>query len=446
MTPKPRSPKLPSERAQSSGTWYRYYAGFSADFVRDILDQLRLGADQLLADPWNGSGTTTAVANELGLPAWGGDINPAMVVIAKARLLGRRVRPSELSLGEAVVDSVGRRLSLCSDTDPLRVWFRPEAATYIRELEHSAASLLDPDCSADHPTLTRVSGLSPLAAFFYLALFRTVRGLLPRFKCSNPTWVRQPVDERGKLCPTRETVAQLFRHHVKRMMDIDVSLGQAANGAGFRATQHLRPAQSPPDAINRLDLEHAPKLAVAHSTALPLLSRSVGAVISSPPYCTRIDYAVATSPELAVLGLTAPELRQLREAMIGSSTVRDDAPLADPRWGPTCSTFLKAVGQHPSKASPTYYRRNHLQYFDGLFRSLCELDRVLTPGAPCVLVVQDSHYKEVHNDLPTIVGEMGQALGWSVMERHDYPSTRHLGRVHRDTRATESALVLKTAS
>jgi len=144
--------------------------------------------------------------------------------------------------------------------------------------------------------------------------------------------------------------------------------------------------------------------------------------------------------------LAAPKLRELREAMIGSSTVRNDAPLVDPRWGPTCSTFLKAVAQHPSKASSTYYLRNHLQYFDGLFRSLRELDRVLASGGPCVLVLQDSHYKEIRNDLPTIVSEMGQTLGWSVTHKHHYESTRHLGRVHRKVAATETALILRTAS
>jgi len=39
--------------------------------------------------------------------------------IAKARLLGRRVHPSELSLAAAVVDAAEPRLPPCSDKDPL---------------------------------------------------------------------------------------------------------------------------------------------------------------------------------------------------------------------------------------------------------------------------------------------------------------------------------------
>src|SRR5438128_2141314 len=83
---RPRSPKLHPVRTKPPA--YRYYAGFSPDFVRDVIVGLSLGPTDLLVDPWNGSGTTTTIAEELGIPSWGGDVNPAMIVIAKARLLG----------------------------------------------------------------------------------------------------------------------------------------------------------------------------------------------------------------------------------------------------------------------------------------------------------------------------------------------------------------------
>jgi SAM-dependent methyltransferase len=450
---KPRSPKLPGDHAKHKSAWYRYYAGYSADFVRDIVAGLKLRSDQLVADPWNGSGTTTAVADERGIPSWGGDINPAMIVIAKARLLGGRARPSELPICEGIIDLAARLTEGAElDTDPLSTWFKPEARRSIRALERSVASLLH--CKTPGKTPVAVADLSPLASFFYVALFRTVRELLTRFRCSNPTWIRRPSDERTKLAPSRPTVSNLFRSHVRQMAGTDGSLRSEAGVSGPRVEEYHGPAPITETlAATAAERKCVATLAVAHSTALPIASRSVSAIVSSPPYCTRIDYAVATSPELAVLGLTYDQLRALREAMIGSSTVRRDAPDVHSLWGTTCRTFLTRVSRHPSKASSTYYLRNHLQYFDGLFRSLREADRVLTPGAPCVLVVQDSHYKDVHNDLPTIVQEMGEGLGWHVVQRHDYRSTRHMRRVHskaqsyrRVSSATESVLVLETAS
>jgi DNA modification methylase len=37
---------------------YQYYAGFSSDFVCDILEKYASPGTRIL-DPWNGSGTTT---------------------------------------------------------------------------------------------------------------------------------------------------------------------------------------------------------------------------------------------------------------------------------------------------------------------------------------------------------------------------------------------------
>jgi hypothetical protein len=40
-----------------------------------------------------------------------------------------------------------------------------------------------------------------------------------------------------------------------------------------------------------------------------------------------------------------------------------------------------------------------------------ELRRVTASSGQVILVVQDSYYKEIHNDLPRIVTEMGEAAG-----------------------------------
>jgi DNA modification methylase len=44
------------------------------------------------------------------------------------------------------------------------------------------------------------------------------------------------------------------------------------------------------------------KIDCASSQSIPLPNSFIDLVVTSPPYCTRIDYAVATSPELALLG------------------------------------------------------------------------------------------------------------------------------------------------
>ena len=68
-------------------------------------------------------------------------------------------------------------------------------------------------------------------------------------------------------------------------------------------------------------------LQVASSEKLPLAEASVDIVLASPPYCTRIDYAVATSVELSLLGFVRDAgFRDLRRGLIGTTTVPKVAP------------------------------------------------------------------------------------------------------------------------
>ena len=82
----------------SKSSWYDYYAGYSPDFVRDVLMYLNLNDDAVVLDPWNGSGTTTQVAEDIGYFAIGYDINPVIVIVAKARRLDPGVFASLFSL------------------------------------------------------------------------------------------------------------------------------------------------------------------------------------------------------------------------------------------------------------------------------------------------------------------------------------------------------------
>jgi hypothetical protein len=58
---------------------------------------------------------------------------------------------------------------------------------------------------------------------------------------------------------------------------------------------------------------------VASSESLPIGDKSVDFILTSPPYCTRIDYAVATMPELALIGYKLnSDFKSLRKQLIGT--------------------------------------------------------------------------------------------------------------------------------
>ena len=62
-----------------------------------------------------------------------------------------------------------------------------------------------------------------------------------------------------------------------------------------------------------------------------------------PPYCTRIDYIIASRPELAVLGYREDDLHALRREMVGTPTIRRETPTHMDDWGSTATEFLASV-------------------------------------------------------------------------------------------------------
>src|SRR5438309_4647499 len=85
-----RSPKRRSGVGESRANWFRYYADFSVGFVEDVIVHLDLADGATLLDPWLGGGTTAEVATAKGFRVRGYDVNPAMLLVARARTLPTR--------------------------------------------------------------------------------------------------------------------------------------------------------------------------------------------------------------------------------------------------------------------------------------------------------------------------------------------------------------------
>jgi len=406
------------DRATLSGraAWYPYYAGFSYAFAEAILSGAGLDEGSVVLDPWNGGGTSTAAAYAHSLTSVGFDLNPAMVVVAKARCLSSREKSSLSPLMRDIISKTVDVDNPPADLEPLAVWFAPRSAAAFRGIAAAIRQLLVDPVMPDTRERAAVDALSDLAAFYYTALFRTVRHHMAKFVPTNPTWTKRPTTPQNRLRPNEDTILAAFRADVERMID------------GFddpSCTFHSGHSGGP--ALN---------IRVARSEALPLPAGSVDFILTSPPYCTRIDYAIATLPELAVLGLHPDQdVPDLRAKLIGTATVPKDAIVPSEDWGSTCTSFLREMASHRSKASATYYYKNHCAYFDGIFRSMAEIYRVLAADGRAVLVAQYSHYKDIPNDLPGIIGQMAERSGLCVRKRTDFSTGTVMANMHPGSRA-----------
>lgn len=394
--------RKPSAKAGLEG-WYPYYAGYTEDFARGILSQLGPGAPLTILDPWNGSGTTTLVAHEMGHRAIGFDLNPIACLIASAKI----VHPADaLHVAGLAQRLATARKAEVDRHDPLLPWLAPSVVSQFRSIQTQILAELA--TTADGTVIAPVSEvLPPLAAFMMLALIRVAREIALIHQGTNPTWT---IPGEGR----HRAVRTLGRRWEARLAEMARDLGARQDVA--------RP--------------WAGKISIADARALPLPDAQVDLILTSPPYCTRIDYVVNSSFELAALGIDGgtPEYEAFRRAFMGTPLVRKGSlPNISPEWPLSVQNLLQEIRSHPSKASGSYYYKTFHQYFSDARASLAEIYRILKPGGLAAFVVQTSYYKELCVELPSLYIDLAKDLGFTGMTLGEVPVRRSLSQIHPHT-------------
>lgn len=393
------TPKLRGVQRNYRDRLFPYYAAFSSAFARSVLTQLKLCGLRSVFDPWNGSGTVTLAARMLGFRTVGTDINPAMILVAKAKLCNRdSARRALDQANKALRSPVSRSTNRVSAGDPLRHWFKKESAAFLRT---TMRSLRIPQMIKLE---SRTINVSAERAIIALTMFRTIRGLLGQFRTSNPTWIKMPNNDSRLLSVSKDRLCKLFEAEARKVC------------------RQLDPASLPHP--------NSASIRLAESCALCLPTNSFDICLTSPPYCTRIDYAVATLPELAVIFPVKGPIRELRDTLISTVVVPRKSPRISTKWGKTCKSVLTRVKSHSSKASISYYFPTLLGYFKGLKRSLLQIRRVLKREGRLIIVTQGSYYKNIRIDLPRIVNEMLGVSGFFRTKATYYYNKNSLINIH----------------
>ncbi len=419
------NPKRSSHDGQVLSRILNYHAGFSNTFVREILTCGEIDDTAKVLDPWNGMGTTTYTASSLGFTAIGIDYNPVMRIISLANHASVEDVESIMMRIKAIrVIQLPKYGNQINNTDLLLTWFQEDTAKYIRYVDSFIVS---------KPYLTlndKLSRITVREALFYVALFSVVKDFLTPFVGSNPTWMKQKgIQENQKLfVSNKELKERLYKFLCNKQESL----------------QSLTKSSNVP-----------PKLIYASVADMPLNNESIDLVITSPPYCTRIDYGVATLCELSVFfGYDSNEINKIRRELTGRTTIdkKLNISLSSLNIGFNGINFLKEVEQHDSYASRSYYFKNLYQYFHDMELSLKEISRVIKKDGMFICVVQDSFYKDVHCDLPEIIADMASISGFILMGKYDFDVTVNLANLNvqskkyrSSTKAYESVLVFKKA-
>jgi DNA modification methylase len=375
-------------RHERSGVhaWHPYYAGFSERFVESAVSALELSTSHTVLDPWVGSGTTTHVCSRLGLRSVGVDINPPMVFFAAAKSYSNLHVDwkDELSTVKARVQP--EKLNEEGD-DPLSALLSPK---FARTIHNFVRALPDWRLSSKLAELSELGlvGESTVidrkSAFLLAATFVTVRRLAGYKRASNPTWLGA--------------------------MDADASTTMRSLLSEVHKTTKWMQETLKAEKFESDNLKEATHT-LGDSRKLPVAPDFFDAVITSPPYLTRIDYAVSTKLELLTV-FDEAEAQRIRQLSMGSTVILKDVPKRSQAWGVKCNALLEGVEGHSSKAAKSYYLKSFLQYFRDAEHSLREIHRTLKPGGTALIVVQSSYFKEILVPLGDIYVEMGSCMGF----------------------------------
>lgn len=385
--------------------WYSYYAGFSDNFVSHYISYYAKKIENpMILDPWNGGGTTTLASSVLGYDSIGYDINPVALIISKAKLFN----PKQIN-----IENVKRTINCIDfdsfkyetiDNDLLLNWFSQKTVQLIR----SVSIVINHDIAKNDYTgikLMNIEEIDCQTAFFNLVLFKTVKFLCTNASCSNPTWIKLENQNQKIDCS-----ASVFWNTY-----IDVLESMINNYTPIHNANAL--------------------IGNADSKDIPLKKDAVNIVMTSPPYCTRVDYVISSSIELAIMGYSKGEIEALRNNMIGTPTI-GNIPLDQISEinSITAQRVLRKIHSHDSKAAKTYYYKTYYQYFISMQKSVNEINRVLSNNGIVMLVIQDSYFKDILVNVSQCIKEMFYNFGYQRVFSKSFKASNNMRYINTKSR------------
>ncbi len=334
--------------------WWPYVQGFSAEFVRGVLDSQGLDPGRTVLDPFAGSGTTLVEARRAGLRAWGTELLAPAVLAARVKT-DFELDPAALA---RAADRLVRRASRRTSEGELpflretRRQFSPRALAELRRLRAA---------------LPR--GDRPLDRALRLAFGRI---LIPASRLH-----RSPCLGYGRRAdPDAPSAVERFRSAVDEM------------SGDLRILRRTRERWGPPAVVEARDARdgHWP-------------AGSVDLAITSPPYVNGMDYVMNYKVDLAWLGYVRSyrDLARLRSLEVACDNLprAATAPYLDPATAPDpwLPEILGRIRDNVRRKGS--YRRDDMhgivhRYFADLVPVLRGVHDALVPGGRFVLVVGDS--------------------------------------------------------
>jgi hypothetical protein len=402
--------------------WYRFVFAYSDRVITELADEFGITQDDLILDPFNGTGTTTVAAKKLGIDAIGTDASPASVLAGQCKTnwdvdvdmfckradeLLATVKPvfDEISSeGNQTLNSFGEDavehdvdLSKYDLSEPEKTpkdWLPQKVMEKMLVLRHEVNQLPDDD----ETDLIRLAMIA----------------ILPE-EIANIGFGPEPYKVSG---PDDKNVHTILSNKLDKM-ERDLRRVQSAVSEG-----ELVPGDS------EVLLADARILGKTLTEDSKLYDKHGGVdyVITSPPYPAEHDYTRAQRLELVWMGILEDnqDLQKIKKQNLRSNTKNiyvddDDGEQANIRENESVDAIMSEMEQILEEEDIThgfgqYYPRVVEEYFGGMQRHFEQLYDLMNEGGKGAYVVADqASYWQVEIATGEILAEIAEErVGFEV--------------------------------
>jgi len=380
--------------------WYRFVLSYPPHLVRQYLNEFELGENDLVLDPFCGTGTTVVEAKLRGIPSVGLEANRFAAFAGSLKvdwdidandLLNHAKGIRDRVIGKlrrhGVSDRPNEHLVVPKDLRTLA----PEQQALVLRNSISPLPL--------HKTLVLLDEINRFERNTFFGHFRIAFANALVFKFSNLRFG----PEVGVGRPRNDvTVVQTWYEEVERIAS-DV---ESVKGKSYpTADVFLSDSRDPTNLLK---------------------NRQVSAVITSPPYPNEKDYTRTTRLESVLLGFITDkeQLRSMKKSMLRSNTRGvykeddDDKYVDDIPEIQQLAAEIEARRIDLGKTSgfERMYARLTKLYFGGMAKHLIQLQSILRPNANLAYVVGDqASYLRVMIRTGQIIEKIAQTVGYEAV-------------------------------
>ena len=398
--------------------WYRFVYAYSDRIITDLVDEFGITRNDLLLDPFNGTGTTTLAAKKLGIDAIGTDTSPASVLSGRVKtnwdvdLDEFRTRRSELL---DTIDPIFRQISSEGNTTLSSFGDADDDEISLEQYDFSEPEKLPKGWLSEKP-LQKMTVLrhhveelpdDEVTDLFRLAMI----AILPE----NVGNVRfGPEATRDRSQEGDKDVYTIFK---KKLDDIehDLQYVQEAVESG-----DVDPGETE---VIRADARSFADTLREQSALLESEKHEgeIDYLITSPPYPAEHDYTRNQRLELIWLGVCDDntDLQQIKKMNIRSHTKNiyvadDEGDQVNIRENDRIDAIVSEMEtiieeEDIQHGFGQYYPRVIEEYFAGMQHHFEQVYELLAPGGKAAYVVGDSgSYWQVEVKTAEILGEIAE--------------------------------------